>query len=262
MELRCVTRNLGRRTRSREWIEHLYEDEAAAPHVAFLQELPAGPLSLPDHVVALPEEPTAVGSSRCRSAILVDRRVLTPAAPAMYLREAVLGNYVARTDLKMTSGGRLTALSVHASPNPLSLDHRAMVSAEHLQRQAERHPWYADVIGDEMVQLLAATRPDHVLAAGDFNEAYGWDSRYRTDSCAEFFGKLASGGYIDATRAAWPEELSTQTAQPYQVDRIFGSEGLQVRLPADPTRSVGLDDGLSDHLPIVFTVESPTRPEA
>jgi endonuclease/exonuclease/phosphatase family metal-dependent hydrolase len=67
-------------------------------------------------------------------------------------------------------------------------------------------------------------------------------------------------GYIDATRASWPAELTTQTAQPYQVDRIFGSDGIEVRLSANPTLCIGLDDGLSDHLPISFTIAVPPRP--
>lgn len=134
-----------------------------------------------------------------------------------------------------------------------------MVSAERLQRRAERPPWYADVIADELVRLLPTTHPGHVLAGGDFNEAYGWDTKYGTDSCAELFRRLADGSYADATRAAWPAELTTQTAQPYQVDRIFGSERLEVRLSADPTLCVGADDGLSDHLPITFTVAVPPQ---
>jgi len=91
VEIQCVTRNLGRRTRSREWIERLYDSESAAPHLALLQELPAGPLSLPDHIVALPETPTAVTSRGCRSAILIDRNVLTPAGREEYLNEVILG---------------------------------------------------------------------------------------------------------------------------------------------------------------------------
>jgi len=229
VEIQCVTRNLGRRTRSREWIERLYGGEPAAPHLALIQELPVGPLSLPDHIVALPETPTAVASRGCRSAILIDRNVLTPVTRATYLNEAVLGSYVARADVITASGGRLTALSVHASPSPLTPEHQAMVSAERLQRRAERHPWYADVIADELVRLLLTGPPGHVLAAGDFNEASGWDTKYGTDSCAECFSRLADGRYVDATRTAWSEEFTTQTAQPYQVDRIFGSEPL--RLP-------------------------------
>lgn len=238
----------------------LYDSEAAAPHLALLQELPAGPLSLPDHIVALPETPTAVASRGCRSALLIDRNVLTPAGRAEYLNEVILGSYIARADVTTASGGPLSVLSVHASPNPLTPEHQAMVSAERLRRRAERHPWYADVIADELVRLLQMIRPGHVLVAGDFNEAYGWDTKYGTNSCAEFFGRLADGSYVDATRAAWPEEVTTQTAQPYQVDRIFGSDGLEVRLSADPKLCVGADDGLSDHLPITFTVAVPPRP--
>jgi len=115
-------------------------------------------------------------------------------------------------------------------------------------------------LSDHIVALPETPTAVASRVAGDFNEAYGWDTKYGTDSCAEFFGRLADGSYVDATRAAWPEEVTTQTAQPYQVDRIFGSDGLEVRLSADPKLCVGADEGLSDHLPITFTVAVPPRP--
>lgn len=179
--------------------------------------------------------------------------------PAEYINDAVLGSYVARVDVKTAAGESLTVVSVHASPNPLTALHADLVPAADLMRRAERHAWYADVIGHELIRLHREASSVHVLAAGDFNEAYGWDKRYATDSCAEFFARLADGGLIDATQAAWSAEVPTQTAHPYQVDRIFGSRGLEVRLPNDPTMCLSSDDGLSDHLPITFTVALPSR---
>lgn len=253
--MRCVTRNLGRRTRSSEWLDALYAEPDTAPQLVLLQELPAGRLRLPEYIVALPETLDAT-SRGCRSAVLIDSRSITPVTAGDYLHAGVLGNYVARVEVEAEGGGRLTVVSVHASPNPLTPEHW-MAVPERLRRQSEQHPSYADVVGDDLIRLLAQLKPDHVLAAGDFNEAYGWDSSHDTDSSAEFFCRLIEGGYVDATQAAWQTEVATQTAQPYQVDRIFGSSGLSVHVDPDPAQCVGSDDGLSDHLPLAFSVTLP-----
>lgn len=262
MEIRCVTRNLGRRTRSHEWVEALYARPLDAPHVALLQELPAGRLSVPKHIEVLPESPEAVAGRQCRSAVLVDRNVLEVNSSGGYLHESLLGSYVAQVGLTSSEGGRLTVVSVHASPNPLTPEHREAVDVQRLKRRSEKHVWYADVVADELVRLLDRARPGHVLAAGDFNEAHAWDDTYRTDSSAEFFGRLADGGYVDATMAAWKKEHTTQVAQRYQVDRVFGSAGLDVHLASEPTDCLGRDDELSDHLPIRFALTAPAPPPA
>lgn len=214
-----------------------------------------GPLRLPDHVVALPETAEAVTSRHCRSAVLVDSRALTPTDPGRYLHADVLGQYVAGIAVKTENGARLTVVSVHASPNPLTAEHREAAQPDRLRRQSERQVWYADLVGEELLRVLDRTKPDPVLAAGDFNEAYGWDASHGGDSSAEFFRRLGDGGFVDVTQAAWRREVSTHTSKPYQVDRIYGSRGLNVQVAIDPGLSLGPDDGLSDHLAISFSVQ-------
>ncbi len=60
-------------------------------------------------------------------------------------------------------------------------------------------------------------------------------------------------GLIDVTADAWPQEVTTQTKQPYQVDRIFRTEGVTVEVQPAAV-AIAADDLLSDHLPVAFTL--------
>jgi len=46
---------------------------------------------------------------------------------------------------------------------------------------------------------------------------------------------------------------TTQTKQPYQVDRIFRTEGVTVEVQPAAV-AIAADDLLSDHLPVAFTL--------
>jgi len=91
------------------------------------------------------------------------------------------------------------------------------------------------------------------VAVGDFNEALLWDERHRTTTSAEFFERLRTNGLIDVTADAWPQEVMTQTKQPYQVDRIFRTEGVTIEVQPAAV-AIAADDLLSDHLPVAFTL--------
>ncbi len=113
--------------------------------------------------------------------------------------------------------------------------------------RSERHPWYADVIADELVRLLPTTHPGHVLAAGDFNEAYGWDTKY----APLLRGALPQAGRRQSRR----RDPSGLARRANHADRpaLPGRSDLRQQGPGGPalgrpTLCVGADDGLSDHV--------------
>lgn len=112
---RCLTRNLARRSRATTWVEEQLTG-TGAPTVAFLQEVPTGPLAVPGYRTFLgPVAPDlAAGRVPCRSAVLVRQDVAATALIGGPL--AALGTYVAAVEVQTPAGTVLLA-SVHTSPS-------------------------------------------------------------------------------------------------------------------------------------------------
>jgi hypothetical protein len=248
MDMKCVTRNLGRWPASQQWVDA--NAAAKSWDILFLQEIPApSGIRVPAGYHAFPRDlQPQRDRGHCRSVILVAEAVLPYVQSSRFVLPEVLDDYVAEVVVCGDGRAPLTLVCVHASPKALLSD-----EAPHTawRRDAEVRIFYSDVITGELAAL--ATDGHRVLAAGDFNEAMSWDPAYRTTTSAEFFGRLGTHGFRDVTASVWDGEVTTQTRHPYQVDRIFATADVEVALEPHET-SLGPNDGLSDHLPISFTL--------
>ncbi len=247
MDLRCVTRNLARWASGQQWV-----DEVAAGGLADLilvQEAPApSGLRTPAGYTTFPDDPSQLRDrGHCRSLTLVAERLVGQVDSASYVLPEVLADYVSELVVTLPGAEPLHVFNVHASPRPVD-DPEVFLT---WKRDAESRVYHSDVVSSVLAER-AGTGVD-VLAVGDFNEAWLWDERHRTSSSKEFFERLASHGFTDVTMKHWGAEVTTQVQHRYQVDRLFATEGVKLAL-SDPSQSIGPADGMSDHLPITFTL--------
>jgi hypothetical protein len=184
----------------------------------------------------------------CRCLTLVAEKHVAFVSDEGFILPDRLGDYVSELVLKMPQRPPLHLINVHACPRPVTFDE---TPCEQWRRPSEARVYYSDVVSCELVARAAAGK--HVVAAGDFNEAHEWDVRHNTRSSHEFLSRLESAGFADVTRGAWASEVTTQTKHPHQVDRIFASTQTSIAVDAAEL-SLDADDGLTDHLPITFTV--------
>lgn len=160
----------------------------------------------------------------------------------------VLGTYAAVARLKYE--GRETWLaSVHTSPSRVSAEKRR---EDFKTRSCEAGPWWSDAFLAEL-QLFAGKGVTDAVIAGDFNQALAYDERNGHTCSREFFGGVASTGYVDVTSRDWRGiERPTRHSPAYQLDRVFASASLAGRVTVDGADLV--HDGLSDHAAVRFSV--------
>lgn len=180
---------------------------------------------------------------------------------------AVHGSYVAAAEVTWPKLGKLTVLSMHASPAPVPAEALALYpgdlpparSCGSDTRYGGRY-FYSDLLLDALAD--AATR-GHVLAAGDLNEARKWDDINQGHTWgAEFFNSLHPRGLHDVTFELWGEERRTRfhpTHPGYQLDVALASPGVRdlvTHADVDPDwTSHTISRGeKSDHAPLWFTV--------
>jgi hypothetical protein len=187
---------------------------------------------------------------------------------------AVHESSVAAAEVTWPSLGRLTVVSMHASPATVSADALSRYPGSPPSarrggtdtRHGGRH-FYSDLLLDALAD--AATRGP-VLAAGDLNEARKWDEVNPGHTWgAEFFASVAARGLHDATWGLWKEERRTRfhpTHPDYQLDFVLASPAIR-----DLVTHADVDSGWSaetisrgdqsDHAPLWFTVR-PSPPVA
>jgi hypothetical protein len=250
MDLRCVTRNLGRRTAAGEWVLSAASGDRAAA-IMFLQELPVSGITVPVGYTAVPiasSDAVGTGDYVCRSALLLrdaEVRLLEVLERESPVR--ALGPYgvAARVDI---AGESFLLVSVHASPRELGDVVLPEGLTPRVRTPCERVAWWSDVA----LAGLRGVSAERLLVAGDFNEAREWDKNNRNHSCSvAFFKEVAEVGLVDATWEAWGREHPTRANPHYQLDRVFHSKDIASRVRMGGTPA---PDPVSDHAPIWFSL--------
>lgn len=241
-----MTRNLARWPSGQRWVDRV----AASCDILFLQEVPAPTgLLVPPGFSGFPGVLQPLRDrGHCRSLTLIADALVPYVRDEGFVLPELLSDYVSECVLQLPGASPIHLVNVHASPRPVAFAEAPYAA---WRRPSEARVFHSDVISSELAARVEAGR--QVVAVGDYNEAHAWDVRHRTSTSQEFFSRLASHGLLDVTHRAWGAEVTTQTKHPYQVDRIIASKGTSVMV-ADPAAAVGEDDGLSDHLPISFTL--------
>lgn len=214
---------------------------------------------------------------RARSALLVDQRLdldITQADTRVVPTLAYHGSYVAAATWAVASEASVLLMSVHASPSRAERHQDRWPSAvpSPVQRRGVSDPgvvgglWDADAV---LATLVHQARQGPVLAAGDLNEALGWDNQHPGETWGEeFFQALRAGGLASPLHDLWgtPEvpERATRMAegQPgLQLDHVVTTEAEAgwIREPElDPDwAGAGSPDDRSDHIPVWFEISAP-----
>lgn len=180
------------------------------------------------------------------------------------------GDYVAAAKLVKLG---ITLFSVHASPNPTEDKYLAdHPERDRLRPRSGGHDAKdGGKLFDADVCLDTVSHYGPVLAAGDWNEARGWDDSHQGHTWGEeFFGTLVEGGLengrVQTAGLAWVplsadgSEQVTRVAPnhpPLQLDHVLVSTELAGRvreLARDEAwvTSPGAMPGLADHCPLRF----------
>jgi hypothetical protein len=218
--LRCVTVNLGLLSSEimRSWADDQMHGEV---DVVFAQELPeagwpASAFRCPSNYRLVPDYAAAQVANTGRRAALLIREphwgLLTEPPDHVAARLAAFGSYLAAAMI-----GDVLLVSVHASPTlPGSAPH-ARLLAEYPAAVTPRPAgppgtrfkgelWASDLL----LHALAALAADHqVVAAGDWNEARGWDQHPPNAGDtwgADFFQRVADAGLVDCSYRDWGRE--------------------------------------------------------
>lgn len=174
-------------------------------------------------------------------------------------------SYVAAARVGWPPLGSIIVLSVHASPNVVTEEDLGAWPAERPEARSggvgvprAGRLLYADLV---IAALRELTADGPVLAAGDLNEARGWDERHPGHTWGEeFFAAVADAGLVDVTWGLWGEERPTRIYAEdlgYQLDRVLASPDvarLVRRAQLDPywMQPNSERSQLADHVPVWF----------
>lgn len=286
---RAVTANLGRASpstgmagRSAAAMAWACEQVATryAPDLVFVQEMPADEQWLRiwgaegyDYVVSEPVY-------KARSALLWRTSVITRAAQDWgYPTAAYHGSYVAAVLLQLSGfDSPVAALSVHASPRPVTDEEKATwqscgVDLPAARQSGGRHDgqlFDSDMVL-ESLRLIVERDGDQceVLAAGDLNECRKWDDDHPPETWGhDFFGGPTSAGLVQrAGLRPVLHELWNWEEQPtsfglglahYQLDHVLATPSLAATITADSVAPPDEPDVAagrrSDHAPVSFAI--------
>lgn len=180
------------------------------------------------------------------------------------------GSYVAAAGLELPGFAfPIAALSVHASPRPITRDELATYESLEIGVPTPRSGGGKDngrlFDSDMLLHTLAISRLVHpsagFLVAGDFNECLGWDTVHNQSWGELYFDQVRRHGLIPVVAEQWGEERRTQYASSkpaYQLDHILATPETAAILgnaTVDPWDLDAAEAGAaSDHAPIRFTL--------
>ena len=268
--LSAVTANLAcggphpaeRVSQAEDWLAAAAEERI---DLLFLQECPPG---VPDGALGDAYELCTYAGDlppyRCRSVVAVRRSPGVRAEPYLLRRQAYHRSYLAAATVTVEDAASFIAVSVHASPTPYDRRYAADWGAPlpPVRPVAVRPQlWDADFVLATLQDLAC----DHdVLAAGDLNEARGYDT---SDSPwgALFFERVERGDadgqgiLVDVTYRRWAEQ-ERPTCGVLQLDHILATPAIAaviVDAPDDPavvSPTEPLHARGSDHRPLRWSL--------
>ncbi len=243
----ALTRNLGHRRSGEAWLRSRLADDGA-PALVFAQEvLPSLVEAPPDGYRVITGRGTAKSAVGRTSALLIRDGIgaIAEGAPQYF---GALGTYVATASLR-PDGTEVWLISAHASPSPVPAEKRR---PQFRTRSCETEPWWADAFVAELLEF-ASHGFDHVVIAGDLNQARAYDAATGHTCGGELLDAIAASGFVDATLRDWEGvERPTRLNPDYHLDRVWVSSEFAERVTVHRADLVHDDD--SDHAAVEFTV--------
>jgi hypothetical protein len=242
------------------WAERCIADEK--PVIVFAQEVPND-----DWLAIWKDAGYAVTDGvgprwRIRSALVTRQDLdVTPLTEADCASLAYHGSYVAAARWNDAPRGPVILASVHASPQ--------RADPEKYGWQAElpsvrNRLWDSDMVLSTLGSLARVPGSVGVLAAGDFNEARGYDLDDLGKTLGtwgqEYFAEVERLGFTDVTFTSWQEERPTRGR--LQLDHVLphGAAGITADQSSLPHTDLWWDDPghrvLSDHAPLWFFLDA------
>lgn len=118
--------------------------------------------------------------------------------------------------------------------------------------------WEIEVIAHELRDVL---RDRPFVLGGDLNSALAFDRNYGGRENEILFANLARSGFVDLRPRHQPEEVRTyfkQGTRAYQLDHTYADPATETRVTSWTVLSdVPSQLGLSDHAPVLVTLEGP-----
>lgn len=195
---------------------------------------------------------------RPRSAVILRRGLVgTTRAPSGFLTANYHGSYVAAVEVKHPALGWVVLMSVHASPNRVTPEWEAKwkeCGALLPWGRPSCGLWDADLVLESVRMVAASGLP--VIAAGDWNEARGWDHDHPRSAGAEFFHRVTEAGLTDCCCEGGEERATHGVgAEALCLDHVLAT-GHAVGWVAI-TAVANLDErGPADHRPVGFTIRT------
>jgi Endonuclease/Exonuclease/phosphatase family len=255
VEFQALTANLGcggpHRESRRQWAEG-WLSSCGRQHLdlLFLQEVPpeAAARLGRDYQVMTDDGPRPYP---CRS-VVAARRASGLKLDDLPIESAPYhGSYVAGAVGTFPTLGRVALLSVHASPNEAKLRETALWECEEpARRNSGGELWDSDYALATAWQLVR--QQDHVLAAGDWNEARRWDDTHGGTWGKDFFRSVEDAGLVDCAFRDWEAERATHGE--YQDDHVFATSSISDRIGDLDCCELAPDGAGTDHLAIRFSV--------
>lgn len=254
--IRSVTYNLGcggphgaeRVAAADSWIA----GASAGYDLVFAQEIPAGDGWITQWEEAGFRVVRGIDKGwRTRSALIVRSEAVGGVDRFEYATAEYHGSYLAAATLDLGWVEPLVVVSVHASPQQVGEDWAQSWTACGPALPAGRPScgmWDADLVLATIAELCTCHR--FVIAAGDWNEARGWDLTHDGHSGREFFARVADAGLVDVTYEHWAR-TERATHEELQLDHVFATREVAEHIH-EPRVA---DDAGSDHRPIEFTID-------
>lgn len=244
---------------------------ALEPDMVLLQEVGDIPASFWDQYTALHQ--LAIGKTgrpqRFGSALLVRQGPLTEVAlkaPLTWVNDelARLGGFVLAGQANVL-GRETVVVSVHSPAWYLDRPRLSLVDVGDVRLTQNADVWVADLVLAAICPLVAGSR--RVLVGGDFNLSTTFDAWRRGGrGNQEYLDRMAALGMVECL-ASFRGGLTPTFRNPrggrviHQIDHLFASPGLaeHLRWCEVPPVEDFLQQGLSDHLPIISDFNDPLQ---
>jgi hypothetical protein len=169
-----------------------------------------------------------------------------------YGTAAYHGSYVAAAVV-----GGFVLMSVHASPSRLTAgwEREWLKVASDLPAGRSCGRWDADLVLESVKRVRGAAEAGGVIAAGDWNEARGWDVRHPGGGGVEFFERVQAAGFDDVCCHHGDEGDPTHgdAEQGLHLDHVFVSDSIPVAVKVEKD-AMPRRDWPADHRPVEFTI--------
>lgn len=237
---------------AREWVAAAGSDEC---DLLFLQEAPAAAVDDLSSSYTVHAHPPGATTYSCRSLLAVRKGSGIESGSFTLDSAGYHGSYVAAAEVTLPGQAPAVFVSLHAAPAKVEARYLALWPHDppEPRRASGGTLWDSDMVAATVIRLAAA---QPVLAAGDFNEARGFDVRDGKPWGVEYFAGLRDHGLVDSTFGRWGD-AEHPTRGEFQDDHVVATADLDALVDEPVVTAERGVPGESDHQPLRWTLRAP-----